>query len=99
MIHCLPGFFEAKRGFYIRKPNPPRVLADVDQSAYKHVLDHRPFSGRGLSNRTIEALIASAIDAPERLLFMTPAQLRDILGIGKASLAEIMKYRSRFLPE
>jgi hypothetical protein len=30
---------------------------------------------------------------------MRPAQLRDIPGVGKVALAEIMNYRSRFLPE
>jgi hypothetical protein len=42
--------------------------------------------------------MACGINAPERLLFMTPAQLKNIPGVGKASLAEIMRYRSRFLP-
>ncbi len=50
MIHCLPGFFEAKRGFYIRKPNPPRVLADVDQSAYNMNRLDEPTSGTVLLN-------------------------------------------------
>lgn len=58
-----------------------------------------PFRNRGLSNRVIEYLIEAGVDAPERLLFMAPAQLHDIPGIGKSALAEIMKYRSKFIPK
>jgi DNA-directed RNA polymerase alpha subunit len=57
-----------------------------------------PFRDRGFSDRTVEALIAWGIAAPERLLFATEAGLKQILGIGKASLGEIMSYRARFLP-
>lgn len=55
--------------------------------------ERRPFRNRGLSERTIDALLDCGIDAPERLLSMTPAQLSEIPGIGKASLGEIMRYR------
>jgi hypothetical protein len=57
-----------------------------------------PFRYRGLSDRTIQALVDARIDSPERLLFKTPEQLRSIAGIGKAALAEITAYRARFLP-
>jgi hypothetical protein len=46
----------------------------------------------------IDALVSAGIDAPERLLFMTDVELREIPGIGKAGIAEIAKYRSRFIP-
>jgi hypothetical protein len=55
------------------------------------------FEHRGFSDRTIRALIDSAIAAPERLLFMTEDQLRSIPGIGNVSLAEIIAYRDRFI--
>jgi hypothetical protein len=62
------------------------------------LLEAKAFRHRGLSERTIGALVDSGIDAPERLLFVSPAQFRDIEGVGKVSFAEIMQYRSRFLP-
>lgn len=55
------------------------------------------FEHRGFSDRTIRALIDSAIAAPEHLLFMTEDQLRSIPGIGNVSLGEIVAYRSRFI--
>ena len=56
----------------------------------------RLFENRGFSDRTVRALIDGAIDAPERLLFMTEDQLRSIPGIGNVFLAEILAYRARF---
>lgn len=58
-----------------------------------------PFGNRGFSDRTINVLVAGGIDAPERLLFVTEAGLRQISGVGPTSLREIMRYRARFLPE
>lgn len=52
------------------------------------------FRDKGLSDRTIKALLDCGIDAPERLLFMTPDQLAVIRGVGKISLGEIMRYRA-----
>jgi DNA-directed RNA polymerase alpha subunit len=57
-----------------------------------------PFDHRGFSSRTIDAFVARGIDAPERLLFATEAELKQIPGIGRASFDEIMRYRARFLP-
>jgi uncharacterized protein (DUF2384 family) len=51
------------------------------------------FQNRGLSHRTIQALIADGIDAPERVLFMPEAQLRKIRGV---SIRELRAYRARF---
>jgi DNA-directed RNA polymerase alpha subunit len=62
------------------------------------IIKMTPFQNRGLSDRTIEALTKHGVDAPERLLFMTERDLRLIPGVGKASLAEILAYRARFLP-
>ena len=56
-----------------------------------------PFRGRGLDDRTIEALINSNIDAPERLLFMTKSDLRKIPGLGKEAFAQIAAYRAEFM--
>jgi DNA-directed RNA polymerase alpha subunit len=63
------------------------------------MLPRAPFHNRRFSRRTIDALIARGIDAPERLLFATEADLKRIPGVGRASLNEIMRYRAQFLPE
>ena len=56
------------------------------------------FAGRRLSRRVVDALVAAGIDAPERLLFMTEAEICKIPGIGKSAVTEINRYRRRFLP-
>jgi len=56
-----------------------------------------PFRHRGLSDRTIQALVDCSIDSPERLLFMTEKEIQFIPGIGKMSMAEIILYRDRFI--
>jgi hypothetical protein len=56
-----------------------------------------PFRHRGLSDRTIQALVGCSIDSPERLLFMTKKEIQSIPGIGKASMAEIIAYRDKFI--
>jgi len=56
-----------------------------------------PFRHRGLSDRTIQALVDCSIDLPERLLSMTEKEIRSIPGIGKVSMAEIITYRDKFI--
>jgi DNA-directed RNA polymerase alpha subunit len=80
--------------------DPKKVVArEVLVQTARKIVSISPFKDRGFSERTIEALVACGIDAPERLLFSTEAELKQIPGIGKASLEEIIKYRARFLPE
>jgi DNA-directed RNA polymerase alpha subunit len=55
-----------------------------------------PYFNTGLTLRTARALLASRIDTPERLLFMTDRQLSLIPLVGKVSMQEIMNYRARF---
>ena len=55
------------------------------------------FSERGLSGRTVDALLVAGIDAPERLLFLPESELRR-LKVGPAGFNEVMRYRERFLP-
>jgi hypothetical protein len=55
------------------------------------------FYGRGLSPATITALVAAAIDAPERLLFLDLEKVK-LKGIGPAKLQEIKAYRTRYVP-
>jgi hypothetical protein len=54
------------------------------------------FRGRGLSDRTIERLVESGMDAPERLLFMEERALEKIPGIGKPAMVEIKAYQQKF---
>ena len=61
------------------------------------VAEPAPFRNRGFSERTIRALMDCSIDEPERLLFMQPANLKKIPGVGKASVDEIMRYRAKFI--
>jgi hypothetical protein len=56
------------------------------------------FRNRGFSDRTIEAMVACGMDAPERLLFMNEDEFRHIPEIGKPALAQITRYRETFLP-
>ena len=56
------------------------------------------FQNRGLSYRTIKALIICAINAPEHLLFMKEDDLRNIRGVGKVALTEIKNYRLEYCP-
>ena len=45
----------------------------------------------------MEALVANGILEPERLLFMTEAQLKVMPGIGKVAMSNIGAYRAKFL--
>jgi hypothetical protein len=65
--------------------------------AYGPSVARGPFRGRQLSDHVVDALVAADIDAPERLLFMSLADIRAIPGIGKTGLGEIAKYRGRFI--
>ena len=57
--------------------------------------DRLSFRGTGLSGRTVTALLGCGIDAPKRLLSMTPAKIAIIPGVGPISLDEIMRYRAQ----
>jgi hypothetical protein len=72
------------------------AVARVFKHMHHAEVESRPFMNRGLSDRTIKALLDCGIDAPERLLSMSLDDLRKIPGIGKMSLAEIDGYRARF---
>jgi hypothetical protein len=72
------------------------VIRAVDARLAQAVNKISLYQGRGLSDRTVKTLIAAGIDAPERLLFMSKAELKGITGIGKAALAEINAYRVKF---
>jgi hypothetical protein len=54
-------------------------------------------AGRGLNEQTIKVLRANGIEEPERLLFMTEAQIKVIPGIGKVAMSNIAAYRAKFL--
>jgi DNA-directed RNA polymerase alpha subunit len=70
----------------------------IAERAAADILRCALFHGRGFSRRTVNALFTRGIDAPERLLFSSEAELKKIPGIGKASLDEIMRYRAQYIP-
>ena len=72
-------------------------LRRTDDGWMRSILRGLKFEGRGFSKRTVDALLAHGISAPERLLFMTETELQNISGIGASSLAEILRYRKQHL--
>lgn len=70
------------------------VRAIIESTGLEMIDKTACFRDRGLSNLTIEALVKHGIDAPERVLFMTEAQLRTIRGV---SMRELRAYRARFI--
>jgi hypothetical protein len=74
-----------------------RAIWRNSRIAAEQLKSQSPFRRRGLSDRTIQALVDCSIDSPERLLFMTEKEIRLIPGIGKVSLVEIIAYREKFI--
>jgi hypothetical protein len=54
------------------------------------------FAHRGLSDRTIQALLTFGMEFPEQLLSMMESDVSGIPAIGKAAMDEIGQYRRRF---
>ena len=73
------------------------AVAHVLKPIYDAIREMEAFKNRGLSHRTIKALVDCGIDAPERILFMPEAHLRRIPGVGAASMKELKAYRARFI--
>jgi hypothetical protein len=88
----------ADRANSFRTEEQKQVALKAGRTSALAVLEPFPFRHRGFSERTIRALMDCSIDAPERLLFMKPADLKKIPGVGKASFDEIMRYRAKFIP-
>jgi hypothetical protein len=81
-----------------RPPDQQRAISWRNAGIVAEQMKARfPFRHRGLSDRTIQALVGCSIDSPERLLFMTEKEIHSIPGIGKASMAEIIAYRDKFV--
>ena len=78
-------------------PKSAPRLRRTDDGWMRSILRGQKFEGRGFSKRTVDALLAHGISAPERLLFMTETELQNISGIGASSLAEILRYRKHLL--
>jgi hypothetical protein len=74
-------------------------VADASAAIMAGFFKKTAFSERGFSEHTISVLMAHGMDLPERLLFMTEEQIRQIPGAGKAVIAQIKSYRARFLGE
>jgi DNA-directed RNA polymerase alpha subunit len=73
-----------------------RAIWRNSRIAAEQMKSQSPFRHRGLSDRTIQALVDCSIDSPERLLFLTEKEIQSIPGIGKVSMAEIIAYRDKF---
>jgi hypothetical protein len=71
----------------------PRSVVDEIQRVNRT----KRFQDRGLSGMTIHKLIAAGVDAPERLLFMSPAEIGRLNGIEPVMRREIDAYRSLFV--
>jgi DNA-directed RNA polymerase alpha subunit len=84
-----------------KPPTAAQRAAEISvmNSGYDALTRGRLFHDRDFTKRTVEALVVAGIDAPERLLFATEAELKKLPGIGKAGLGEIMRYRARYLRE
>jgi DNA-directed RNA polymerase alpha subunit len=102
------GWAISRRGTRYKRPRPRteadkqaarRAMLSVLSGMGAEHLKQYPFRDRGLSGRTVEALIEFGMDAPERLLFMQESEIEKIPGIGKASVREIRSYRERFIGE
>ena len=65
--------------------------------SHSQLLSDSRFRGRDFSDATISALVDAGIDAPERLLFMSAADLKKIKGIGPVKRKEIDTYRAKYL--
>jgi hypothetical protein len=80
------------------EPEPPRAAA-VHARAKRlfGTLSHGAFKARFTPHLT-RALVAYGIDAPERLLFMSEAEIAELPGVGKGAREEIKLYRDSFLP-
>lgn len=65
--------------------------------AGQHFLERIAFTGRGLSKRTVDAVIEGGISQPERLLFMSEDDISRIPGIGLKGVSEVMAYKRRFM--
>ena len=73
----------------------PAVRARTGSARY--TISHAAFKAR-FSPHLTHALVSHGIDAPERLLFMSEAEIHEIPGVGRGALAEIKLYREQFLP-
>jgi hypothetical protein len=77
---------------------PPRSLtARPRTGSARYTISHAAFKAR-FSPHLTHALLSHGIDAPERLLFMSEAEIGEISGVGKGASAEIKLYRNQFLP-
>jgi hypothetical protein len=72
-----------------------RALARGSAAVIQSMAAKRLFEGR-FSPTMADALIKAGVDAPERLLFMTAAEIAALPGIGAGAQQEIAIYQARF---
>ena len=79
-------------------------LRRTDDGWMRSILRGQKFEGRGFSKRTVDALLAHGVSAPERLLFMIETELQNILvsqgqnmvdAIRQIGVSEVTFYRWR----
>lgn len=54
------------------------------------------FAQQNFSPKVIDALVAAGIDAPERLLSMSPERVRLLPGVGPKTSEEVERYRKNY---
>lgn len=72
-----------------------RALARGSAAVMQSMMAKRLFEGR-FSPSITDSLLKAGIDAPERLLFMTPEEIAALPGIGVDTQQEIAAYQARF---
>jgi hypothetical protein len=72
-----------------------RALARGSAAVLQSMAAKRLYEGR-FSPTMADALIKAGIDAPERLLFMSTAEIASLPGIGADAQQEITVYQARF---
>jgi hypothetical protein len=73
----------AERANSFRTEEQKRAAKAARMTSAIAIAEPAPFRHRGFSERTIKALVNCSIDAPERLLFMKPADIKKIPGLGE----------------
>jgi hypothetical protein len=93
------GRDDKRRRSVIAHQGRQRDLANAATDAAFDAMDNRSaqdfFGKRGLSRSSIAALVASGMQLPEELLFLTEREINEIPGLDAAGLEAIRAYRGR----
>jgi hypothetical protein len=94
-VICLPLVTEV----VIRRAATAQTIGITAERA-RRIMATKPneylrFANCGFSDRTIRTLLVGGIDSPERLLSMTPNQIRLIRGMEVTVMKEVERYRTQ----